>query len=350
MFEGKDIGNPLVSVVIPVYNSEKYIQRSVKSAFNQTHKNIQVVLVNDGSNDNSADICEKLAENNKHIIYLNHDKNKGQTVTRNEGLEAATGEWMLFLDADDVLVPDAIVSLLDAVTNDEIDIVFAGYKMSRGINSVEYLANLKEGIYDRSEFVQHLFDDIPSHVLTCIGSKLYRMSMVKGRKNPTSNDIKTNYDMAFVIDSLISCKRVAYINYPVYDYIQRDNSITYSYRPEMYFQICEARKRIPYLLEISNCYKEKKYLFQKLQLSLVSAALYQEIEFRMGYKQFKKSIDSICGSDTFKDMHVTINALRKKGKDNIQIKLIMKKRYELLYLYYMAKKIYRKSRKVISRL
>lgn len=342
MFEEQNKKIPMVSVIISAYNTEKYIRRSVESAFKQTHKNIQVVLVNDGSSDNSADVCKKLAENYDRIIYINHGKNRGQAITRNDGLNAATGEWMMFLDADDVLEPDAVSSMLGAVTNDEIDIVFAGYKMCNGYHTVEYLATLKEGIYNRAGFVRHLFDDIPSHVLTCIGSKLYRMDFVKGKKKITPNNIQTNYDMAFVIDALISCKRVAYVNLPVYDYIQRENSITHSYRIDMYPQICDARRQIPYLLKICNCYRKKQYLFQKAQLDLISASLYQEVEFRTGFKQFKRCLNTISESDDFKDTYKILSTSHKDKKDNIHVKLIREKRYEPLYLYYKAKKVYRK--------
>lgn len=332
---------PLVSVVIPVYNSGELIRRSVESVITQIHGSIQIVLVNDGSDDDSSKVCEALAEGNERVIYICHEKNQGQTVTRNDGVAAASGEWMMFLDADDTIEPDAIASMLNMVASEDVDIVFAGYNMCRNSSTVTYLADLKSGTYSKNEFVSYLFDNFPSHVLTCIGSKLYRMSFIREKKEPTSNAIKTNYDMAFVIDALLSCNRVAYINQPVYNYIQREDSITYSYRKDMYLKICEARKKIPQLLKSGNCYKNKQHLFYRLQLELMSASLYQEIQFRKGYTHFRNCVDKIYESDDFRCIYREYAFSDKYIKEGIYVRLIRKKSYIPLYLYYHIKKVYR---------
>ena len=248
---------PLVSVIVPVYNAGMYVKRCVESIFNQKHSNVQVILVNDASTDDSDKICSELSKNDGRIIYLCHDVNKGQTVTRNDGVASATGEWMMFVDADDTIDADAISSMIEFANDSNVDIVFAGYKMILKNGVKIYTANIKEGVYSRNDFVKYIFDAVPSNVITCIGSKLYRMSFIKDRKEVTSDEVKTNYDMAFIIDALISCRKVAYKDKAIYNYIQRSGSITYSYRNDMYRQISVARSKIPLLLKLSGHYEDK---------------------------------------------------------------------------------------------
>lgn len=325
-------GNALVSVIIPVFNLEEYVERSVKSVLSQTYNNIQIIIVDDGSTDSTQCICEKLADDDR-IIYIRHEGNKGQTVTRNDGLNAASGDWIMFLDGDDTLEPSTIDSFMKAVNDDkDIDIVFAGYKVISDDNSIERLANIVPGVYTKREFTNYLFDEITSDVLTCIGSKIYRNDLVKTRKEWTSDRISTNYDMAFVIDALLACKKVAYIQEPVYDYIQRNNSITYSYREKMYSRICEARKKIPVLIMDCDCYNEKNKLFQKDQLRLVLSALNQEVAFKKGYSQFKKSVDEIRQSDQFKQVYQVFCSNRNDKARYLYVKLVKKKWFFVLFL------------------
>lgn len=323
---------PVVSVIIPVYNIKKYIYRSVESVFNQTHKKVQVIIVDDGSTDGSYEICTELVKKDERIIYICHDVNKGQTITRNDGLKAASGDWVMFLDGDDVIEPSAISLLLDAVRDDETDIVFAGYKFIDSNSSTDCLANIKEGTYTRREFINYLFDDISESVLSCIGSKLYRNSFIKERKEYTSDKIKTNYDMAFVIDALLTCRKVAYVNQSIYGYIQRSDSITYSYRDEMYTRICEARKKIPLLIKDSSFYEEKNLLFQRKQLSLIISTLNQEIFFRKGYAHFRHCVNEICGSDEFVSICNTYRGRKNEKKRSLYIGLIKQKRFLALYV------------------
>lgn len=339
-------GNLLVSVIIPLYNLENYIERSVNSVLSQTYKNIQIILVDDASTDASQDICKKLS-NDERIVYIRHDKNKGQTVTRNDGLKAASGDWIMFLDGDDTIEPCTIENFLKVVIEDDnIDIVFAGYKIIKENTSIERLANIEPGIYSKSKFVDYLFDEVTSDILTCIGSKLYRNELVKERKDWTSDQITTNYDMAFVVDALLACKKVAYINEAVYDYIQRDNSITYSYRENMFCRINEARKKIPLLLKESECYTNKNIMFQKDQLRLVMTVLNQEVRFNKGYSQFRKRVDEVAESYQFKLIYDSFCKCQRDKKRFCYVLSVKKRMYFALYM--LHKYLYKRQLREIN--
>ena len=117
---------PLVSIIIPVYNVEKYLRKGLDSIINQTYKNTEIILVNDGSTDISGKICDEYATLDSRITVI-HKQNGGVSSARNRGLDIATGEWVLFVDADDTLPNDALNYFAEVVSINDIDMVLGGY-------------------------------------------------------------------------------------------------------------------------------------------------------------------------------------------------------------------------------
>ncbi|MCD4600036.1 glycosyltransferase family 2 protein [Proteus mirabilis] len=101
---------PLVSVIIPAYNAKKYLERAVNSVLNQSYKNVEVIIINDGSSDDTLSIIKKLSVLHKEIIFFSHE-NQGISKTRNKGIELAKGEYICFLDSDDTYEPNFLMML-----------------------------------------------------------------------------------------------------------------------------------------------------------------------------------------------------------------------------------------------
>lgn len=117
-----------VSVIIPVYNSEKYLKKCVDSILNQTYKNIEVILIDDGSTDNSYDIIKNMENENPNIIKGFTQKNQGVANTRNNGIKYATGDFVMFADNDDYLDKECVDTYLKAILKEDADIVIGGYR------------------------------------------------------------------------------------------------------------------------------------------------------------------------------------------------------------------------------
>ena len=101
--------NDLVSIIVPVYNVEPYVKRCVESLWEQTYQNIEIILVDDCSTDNSLEVCKHLQETGRNILpVLHHECNEGLEGTRNSGIEAASGQWIMFLDSDDTYTANAV--------------------------------------------------------------------------------------------------------------------------------------------------------------------------------------------------------------------------------------------------
>ena len=116
-----------ISIIIPVYNVETYIHKCIGSVLAQTYRNIEVILVDDGSPDNSGIICDEYAKKDKRVIVI-HKKNGGLSDARNAGIDAATGDYIVFVDSDDYIAPDMIEKLYETQKRNNADITVCGYR------------------------------------------------------------------------------------------------------------------------------------------------------------------------------------------------------------------------------
>ena len=148
-----------VSIIIPVYNAEKFIEKGIKSVLSQTYKNIELILINDGSRDNSLNIIKKWENEYPNIIKVFDQKNMGVGKTRNKGIEVSTGDYITFIDADDYIDVDFIQVLLDNALDN--DIIISGYRRIDENGNVIFSQKLKSN--DWSKFKQ-----------VTIWSKLYK--------------------------------------------------------------------------------------------------------------------------------------------------------------------------------
>ena len=152
---------PLVSIIVPVYNVERYIKRCVDSLQGQTLQNIEIILVDDGSKDNSGRLCDEFAQQNSKIHVI-HKQNAGQGLARNDGLNIAKGRYVLFIDSDDFIEPDTCEKLSDRMEREQADLCSFGYQIETPQGELFYRAQLKEQCYEneaiRKRFVLHFLE------------------------------------------------------------------------------------------------------------------------------------------------------------------------------------------------
>ncbi|NLL62094.1 MAG: glycosyltransferase [Candidatus Atribacteria bacterium] len=138
---------PLISVIVPVYNAEKYLPKCIESIQNQTYRNLEIILVNDGSTDNSLVICYQYSEKDKRVTVITQE-NRGVSSARNRGLDIATGDYIGFVDSDDYIAPDMYQQLLIACLENDADISECGYYTVDESDKVISSSSLKNGIID----------------------------------------------------------------------------------------------------------------------------------------------------------------------------------------------------------
>ena len=205
----KNFGNSklisTVSVIIPVYNSENYLVECIKSILAQTYKNLEIILIDDGSTDTSPQICDEFAQKDNRIKVV-HQQNSGVSEARNAGLRIATGQYLIFVDSDDLINSEYIETLMHY----NADVVVSNSHIS--------------GTFSKQEIIER-YDELKGFVGPC--EKLYNLDVIKGIKFPPN--INIGEDIIFNLDVLSVINNAQYIKYKGYFVRDNPNSLTRSY-------------------------------------------------------------------------------------------------------------------------
>lgn len=241
-----------ISVIIPVYNIAKYLPRCLDSVINQTYKNLEIIVVDDGSTDNSREIIEKYVEKDSRIIKIFKD-NSGVSDTRNKGIDIATGDYIGFVDGDDYIEPEMYEFLLSNALKYDADISHCGYQMIFPSRIDYYYNTGKIMIQDNKKGIIDLLEG--TLIEPGIWNKLYKRSVVQNTRMPS--DIKNNEDYFFNVMVFANAKKSVFEDKPLYHYILRKNSATTAPISEHKFFDCEiVRERIvEYFKDDDEIYK-----------------------------------------------------------------------------------------------
>lgn len=227
-----------VSVIIPIYNVEKYIEKCILSVLSQAVRNIEIILVNDGSLDNSAKICEKYARQEVRIKYIS-TPNQGVGAARNLGMNLASGKWLCFVDGDDYLPADALGNLLHCA--DGADIVIGDYFEDRDGQIVPRKPARGGSAEQKSQRYRIIGHALACH--NCRGAKgiyntntpwgkLYRSSFCR-RNHLTFPAVKQSEDVIFNINAYQATDRIRFTERKVYYYRYRPDSVEHRYIPDL---------------------------------------------------------------------------------------------------------------------
>ena len=211
---------PLISVIVPIYNVEDYLNRCVDSIINQTYKNLEIILVDDGSPDNCPQMCDDYAKKDSRIRVV-HKENGGLSDARNAGMKVATGEYVSFIDSDDYISLDFYETLLETIVDNDSDIVECGVvKFYEDNNFDEYNDDLKVTNYETVDALDGLIIENPfkQHVW----NKLYKSSVALDIPYAVG---KLNEDEFWTYQVFGKAKKVTRINKTMYYYFQRNGSI-----------------------------------------------------------------------------------------------------------------------------
>lgn len=234
----------LISVIIPVYNTKKYLPKCLDSVINQTYKNLQIIIVNDGSTDDSLRICKDYSHTDSRIIIIDK-KNGGLSDARNVGLEAATGKYVFFLDSDDYINKQAIELMYSGSEYNNSDVAICDYQMVSGsdeYNIPKIQVPLKWNTLNGEEAVKNLLSGKPFYSIAW--NKLYRREIFQNIRFPIG---KINEDEFVAHKTLSVAKKVIYTNQKLYVYVQHEQSIMSKYSFRRHNKAEAFKERIDYL-------------------------------------------------------------------------------------------------------
>ena len=242
---------PLITIIIPVYKVEAYLDRSVQSVVDQTYKNLEIILVDDGSPDNCPAMCDAWAQKDERIRVI-HQANGGLSAARNAGIDAATGDYLVFVDSDDTIHPDCVRLLQTGIQDSDIamaryDCIAQGQKPNNApLLSADH--NLITGI----DAIKHQFDreHEPWQFVT-VCCKLYRTELFDGIRFPTGRlfeDEYTTYQLYFKAEMITDFPQTI-----LYHYFDNSSGITHNLELNKYFDEYDAQAERIEFFKSENC-------------------------------------------------------------------------------------------------
>ena len=281
--------NKTLSVIIPVYNTEQYVERCINSICNQSYQNLEIIVIDDGSSDSSLLICQKIAEKDPRIRIITKE-NSGVSETRNVGLDYATGEYVTFVDSDDYIDVKTYEECLNSIG--DCDALFYGFRES--YEEAKQFKNVSPsfiGTADIDTALYECFLPLGYHVSVC--NKVFKMEYTE--KIRFDSDLKIGEDELWLIRVVKQMKKIAMINDPLYTYIQRTGSTMNSEYviDDKWRSALEAKKRvISELSEYSKSYKLGKAKIYNDDVHLVwyayvSGNIYETKRMKKELKPYK---------------------------------------------------------------
>ncbi len=310
-----------VSVIVPVYNTEKYLDRCIKSLVNQTLKDIEIILVDDKSPDNSPRMCDEYSKKDRRIKVIHKEKNEGLGYARNSGMTIATGEYIGFVDSDDYIDLDYYEKLYNQAKKSLADVCYAGNKefkaTSKGNDiNLGIKISLKEKVIDVEKVLLNIMDvDVEKH---CIGMSVWRAifkaNIIKDNNIQFLSEREyVSEDILFDFDFLKHSKRATFVNDTYYYYCFNEISLTKTYRKDRFEKTKQLHNK---LNEKSEGFQNKSKIKEGIdKLFIMNVRFCIKFEKLNSKKVAIENIDKVCNDSRVKQ------AIKKVKGSNFRQKL-----------------------------
>lgn len=315
-----------VSVIIPNYNAGNYILKCIDSVINQTYKNIEIIIIDDGSTDNSWEIIKELESKYSNIVSIKQN-NMNAAIARNKGIEVATGEYFLFLDSDDILFPDSISILVSNIENDKSDLCVGNFSSVSENEEFVYKYEVNKELKMKENNNYFLVPN-PSN-------KLFKKDIID-KNNIYFGNVRIGQDLNFYIKYLLFAKKISYVNETIYAWRKVSTSMT-NQSNFRFFDIVESIEDIKKFYKINNKLESYSNIINGLALEHYYYQMEKQIRFKVRrdrklvVRYFKVNLKKV-------DLK---NSLESKMLKRTYIKFKIKVFAEMVYISNMYKFISR---------
>lgn len=316
---GRNIAdNQTVSVIIPVYQAEKYLTRCVKSVTNQTYEKIEIILIDDGSKDKSFSLCNELAGKDSRIRIFHHE-NMGVAATRNKGLDYATGQYAFFLDSDDWIAPNTLYDMVTSLDKHNADLSICGFFFVNDKTEKECCI-AKQGCVCKKEFANEyfwkLYDDA---ILFNIGTKLYKRNIIEENNLRFHTEMIVYEDIRFCLEYIDKAEQVFLSEKSYYYYFQGNtDSITHVYKKDFW------KSTSDYCQMLICHFNDNSTSFKKAVLICLYRAYLQECHNpHMNKKDYCLKMKEMCYPYVEKADFSTFNVSELSIDQKIFMKLVL---------------------------
>lgn len=295
--------NPKISVIVPAYNVGKYIKKSLFSIINQSFKDYELIIINDGSTDNTLDEINIALNNSKLNWKLINQQNHGVSFARNVGIDQSVGDKIVFIDPDDIIS----FYFLEELYNNSIiynsDVSICGYKFIKNLDEDLDELNSRVTLFSHQEIIKHfLLRDISFLVVTMLIDR----NIIVNNKISFDEKIHFSEDQLFMWDVLLNCKKIAYLSEELYGYYLRENSTMTSSNKE------KILNSYPFVANRLNKLKNKEEILKYALPRWKLGALYTASKL-MNYDDFISTVEIMKGKKIYKEL---------KGFEDIKAKML----------------------------
>lgn len=311
----------LISIIMPIFNSEKRLAISIESILNQTYKDIELILVNDGSVDGSKEICSSYKNSDSRIITIDQS-NKGVSAARNAGINASKGEYIGFVDSDDYLDTHSVEKIVDLIKNSKAEIIVSGFVKESSIGKVYFQTIGKDIVMlNAQQALYKVLNNVDFQGYVC--NKFFSRKIINSQKKIRFNEeIHVCEDLLFTCECFLKSKKIIYNPEPLYHYVFHENNSTGKFN----------EKKLTALVAYENLFVLLKNQDQKILKRFNNTYMKINISFLMQY--FKSS-------NTNKDIyrHLKKNLYRFEYHEITELKTIVycivaKLNPKILYSFY----------------
>lgn len=220
--------NIKISIIIPVYNTEKYISKCIESVCNQTYHNLEIICIDDGSTDLSGKIVDDYSKEDSRIIAV-HQENKGESNARNRGLRISEGQYIAFVDCDDWIESDMYETLINCAEKDNLDMVASSWFMDDDFSSIQIKNKLEVNldIFGKEELLGYIYKRDYYRGFAYMWNKLYKREVLTddyGNMVKFDEQLKLGGDVLYLAEAAVRTERAKYIDKAFYHYYQREES------------------------------------------------------------------------------------------------------------------------------
>ncbi|WP_226645635.1 glycosyltransferase [Mesobacillus subterraneus] len=261
---------PEISIIVPVYNVEAFLKECIESIINQTFRNLELILINDGSSDNSGEICDRYAQTDKRIKVI-HKKNSGPSSTRNLGIKVAKGNYVGFVDSDDTIELNMYENMYKMAAKTKSEIVACGYVELNEFNgkSNKYSTPFKEKVLIEGQDIKETLErflsknKILGYPSLC--NKLYNKKFLLENKLIINENIRIAEDLCFNISAYSRAKRVCCINEAYYRYRRINSESIMNNKDGSFYLHLEARRQLLNTLKLNNISRQVYLICEKYE-------------------------------------------------------------------------------------
>lgn len=325
-----------ISVIVPVYNVEKYLKRCVDSILNQSYKDFELILVDDGSKDSSGKICDEYGQTDSRVKVI-HKKNGGVSAARNTGLKFATGEYIMFVDSDDTILETFFEQAIFSIKKENVDMYISGitmlnYTEDKFVDSQDYTIKNSEKMTVK-ELLETCNVNYPMIDICGPCCKLYKSSVIKEKSILFNEEMSLGEDTAFNLNYLESVNTVYFSKSIFYLYFRQNSESLFSkFHKEIYENHVYIYNEFRDLMKYKKCSKESLEHFENLYCELIIGCIHSFFKTDMTSKKDRMELLKKIRNNKY----VYNSNYSGNSKNKLIITLIKKKCYFILYIMFSA--------------